>query len=298
MNNNISNFLDDDFKRALINHCKTFKNYEYPKGASVDKIFIVDSDTGESYTNFDKIQLKDDYLYMEQYGMQIVLKDDCSINVCPMEAPIDLSVHYTNLIDSINKFILDYRVISEPLNYMVHNMADPLPEYFVIRMRSLHNVYMKEDRDDRLVLSNTYIQLGMFGEEEPEAPEPIIEYNIPKQKDLHLVSFKKELYLLSSTSSLNYCDINEVISNKEKDSIIEYIKKDYNGIENFNLEFKALKETKEHLYNMSKLQIVGNEDSLLISSNNGTFNIFLNMLPRFITKYKGLEFPEEEFGKW
>ena len=62
MNNNISNFLDDDFKRALINHCKTFKNYEYPKGASVDKIFIVDSDTGESYTNFDKIQLKDDYL--------------------------------------------------------------------------------------------------------------------------------------------------------------------------------------------------------------------------------------------
>ena len=29
MNNNISNFLDDDFKRALINHCKTFKNYEY-----------------------------------------------------------------------------------------------------------------------------------------------------------------------------------------------------------------------------------------------------------------------------
>ena len=102
----IVNYLKDSFKKALIEYCRSFRNYEFPKGTPNEKIFILDSDTGESYSDFDKIELKDDYLYMDQYKMKLMLTVNRSINICPIKGSVDLTTYYIDLIDSINNFII------------------------------------------------------------------------------------------------------------------------------------------------------------------------------------------------
>ena len=100
----IVNYLKDSFKKALIEYCRSFRNYEFPKGTPNEKIFILDSDTGESYSNFDKIELEDDHLYMDQYEMKLILTDKCNINICPTKGSINLTTRYMDLIDSISSY--------------------------------------------------------------------------------------------------------------------------------------------------------------------------------------------------
>ena len=289
----IVNYLKDDFKEALIEYCRSFRNYEFPKDTPNEKIFILDSDTGESYSDFDKIELKDDRLYMDQYEMKLILNEDRrNIKVCPIESDINLSVHYTHLIDSINNSTILYHAKhGSVLKYLSWNLKDDIPDWFLHDLIMNHRCYVKEIHPDKYVVIDN---------------RNAIEYTIPRQDNLWFIIYKNELFLISEDEypSINYYDcniLNRVEKMKGLDDFLEIVKEDYKTLEAFNEDLKKMKDIHEGQYNISKYDILKG-DGLVFYFKDGplkdNFHIRSNLLFRFITKIKGIEFPEEEMEKW
>lgn len=304
----IANFLNEEFKQELINHCKTFRNLNVPDNMDSAKVYMYDDENKTPYAYFDDVRLEDDMIIMDNHKANLVLNGENSITITP--DAMNLPEWYTNLINDLNIFIMRYEKRNGPvMDYIAFRMSDEMPEYIRnILLNSVLNLTVKEMHDDKYVLSK--LHLNTFKEMDDEEctsnkPDISLEYTIPRQKNLWMIIYKGGISIISETefSDIDYRDYSlfyNVTNTVDIDSLIEIIKNNYTDINSFNNEINEMKD--KPVYHYIKAQLLGNMNGLVFYFRNGVkkdnFYIRDNILFRFVTKFKELKFPEEEFGQW